>query len=136
MGRLNDVQAYADAVLPDDQEVGWRAAGGTRVFVAYSLTDPLADEVLARLKDRYSVHTSVSIHAPVPRTTALMDVLSWADVAVAVLPPPQDRSRTNVIFEIGMAVGRSLPVLLISSSTGVPRDLALMHRDLGLVSVA
>jgi hypothetical protein len=70
-----------------------------------SLTDDLGDDVIARLTPRYDVVTSASIRGSASRPTALYEAPTCTDLVIAVMPAPQDKSRINVIFELGVTVG-------------------------------
>jgi hypothetical protein len=95
-----------------------------RIFVSYSLSDPTGPLVRHALADHdFGVITASTASTNRTPTRALAEVLGDVDSVVVVLPPPGDRSRTNVIFEAGVAVGRGLPVLLVAPSAELPADL-------------
>lgn len=94
-----------------------------RVFVLHSLTDAAGQRVTAELSRDFDVGGSADLRGELPPALGLRDVLADFDAVVAVLPPPGNRDRTNVMFEVGVAVGVASRVLLVTASERLPSRL-------------
>ena len=99
------------------------ATAAPNVFVSYGYSDPVGQDIIDELSRRFTVMTALSVTGEVSPIQALQEALNRADIAVAVLPPPGNRDRSNVIFEAGVAVGMNLPVVVTSENPRLPRAM-------------
>lgn len=91
------------------------------------VVDALSDLDAPRVHDaiRRVGFTILSLEAITSRRTraeVLLESLALVESVVVVVPPPGNRSRANVLFEAGAAVGSGKPILLVGSSK-LPTDL-------------
>lgn len=95
-----------------------------RVFVSYSLRDDEGRALRDALSQIFEIKAPEMLTGSVARRTALRQSLMDVDVAVVVLPPPDDPSRSNVLFEAGAATGAGVPLVLVGEAASAPGDLA------------
>lgn len=92
-----------------------------RLFVSYGLSDGRAEPVLEVLAENSHFISALSLSGPVQSRDAIRQAMRDVHVVVAILPPPGNRDRSNVIFEIGIAVGLAMPVLLVVADAENPK---------------
>ncbi len=104
----------------------------TRVFLSYSLADDLGRLLRVKLAESFEVTTPEMLIGSVARSSVLRQTLMRTDVAVVLLPPTDDFSWRNRLFEAGVAVGVGVPLVLVGMSSLAPIDLAdslVLERD-------
>lgn len=92
--------------------------------MSYSLGDDEGRSLRDTLGQMFEITAPEMLTGSVARRTALRQSLLDVDVAVVVLPSPDDPSRSNVIFEAGAAAGAGVPLVLVGEPASAPRDLA------------
>jgi len=94
-----------------------------RVSVSSSYSDTLRSELRERLTEVFDVVPLGLPSGSLARGTAVR-ATSDIDVAVVVLPAPDDPAFGSVMFEAGAAAGAGVPLLVIGDVTEVPTHLA------------
>lgn len=95
-----------------------------RIFVSYGYSDARVNDVMAWLSNSFDTVTALSVVGPLESRGALRVAMESTEGVVGVLPPPGNRDRANVVFEIGVAVGLGLPVVVVAQGEAkLPRSL-------------
>lgn len=99
------------------------SARSQTAVVLSSPSDPGARLIIDALAKYFEVLTPTSMLSSLGRPTALRALLVGAEVVVAVVPRAPNRDRSNVIFELGVAVGTGARVLVVAAKEGMPLSL-------------
>lgn len=94
-----------------------------QVSVSCSYSDILRPELRERLAENFDVVPLGFSAGSLARGTAV-GAVSDIDVAVVLLPAPDDPALGNVVFEAGVAAGAGVPLLVIGDVANVPTYLA------------
>lgn len=99
-------------------------ASRLKVFITGAVADTDARQLRSALSEIYDVRSSDLVVGSLARHTALSRAIGDVDVVVVFVPAPEDPAARNVLFEAGLAVGASRPVLLVGEPSHVPADVA------------
>lgn len=104
------------------------------VLVLHAVSEGrMLDRVLEHLaNENEEVVLASEAFGSLPRPTAIRKLILSSSVVIAVIPNAPARGRSSVVFQVGIAVGAGVPVLLVTAGERLGpelRDLPRLHPE-------